>query len=91
MCLLQSVSVSCLLVLLASAAAATRQLDSDSAAQQPQQEPSPLVATSAASYEAALANSSCHGFLIGIGTQKGELQAAICLHWRQHAATSQQQ
>lgn len=96
MSLIQAVSSCLLLVLLAAAAVATRQLDSDSTAQQPQQHPSEVAANNYPSYEVALVNSSCHGFLIGIGTQKGELQAgscaevlaAICLR---HAATSKQQ
>jgi hypothetical protein len=85
----QSAPVSCfLLVLLASAAVATRQLEFDSAAQQLQEGPAPLVNITAASYKLALADSSCHGFLIGIGTQKGELQAVsyAVTCWKQSAS-----
>lgn len=65
-------SIACLVLLLVAAAAveavASRQLDT------PQQKKAAQHTSSTfkqLSYQKALSNSSCHGFLIGVGTQKG--------------------
>lgn len=55
-------------VLLLSGAAATRQLEAEPEATRGSRDPSQTL-----TYREALSNSSCHGFLIGIGTQKGVL------------------
>jgi hypothetical protein len=68
-------SIVCLVLLLVAAAAveavASRQLDT------PQQKQAARHGSTSTyeqlSYQKALANSSCHGFLIGIGTQKGRV------------------
>lgn len=74
-------SIACLVLLLVAAAAlesvATRQLDT------PQHKKAAQHGSSSTfvqlSYKKALANSSCHGFLIGIGTQKGRVLMAALL------------
>jgi hypothetical protein len=57
-----------LLGLLLAGATATRQLEAAPDATKGSRDPSQTL-----TYHEALSNSSCHGFLIGIGTQKGVL------------------
>jgi hypothetical protein len=68
----------CLLVVLVTTKAASRQLEPDVEVQQHNRRQTADKAASSQqlrlSYTQALANSSCHGFLIGIGTQKGMTQ-----------------
>jgi hypothetical protein len=57
-----------LLCLLLLGAAATRQLEAEPEATKGSRDPGQTL-----TYREAVSNSSCHGFLIGIGTQKGVL------------------
>jgi hypothetical protein len=64
----------CLLLVLVITNVASRQLESDVEAQQlnrNQKAETSIIQQLQLSYKQALANSSCHGFLVGIGTQKG--------------------